>query len=34
MLETIMIGLLIGINPFNQNAVEKIKVGTKKELSN
>ena len=33
MLETIFIGNLIGVNPFDQNAVEQVKILTKKELS-
>lgn len=33
MLETIIIGNLIGINPFDQQAVEQVKILTKKELS-
>ena len=33
MLETIMIGAISGVNPFNQDAVEQVKVLTKKELS-
>ena len=33
MLETALIGNLIGINPFNQPAVEEVKVLTKKYLS-
>tara|TARA_Y100000591_G_scaffold237185_1_gene207888 strand:- start:9 stop:647 length:639 start_codon:yes stop_codon:yes gene_type:complete len=33
MLETIMIGAISGLNPFNQDAVEQVKVLTKKELS-
>ena len=33
MLETIMIGTISGINPFDQNAVEQVKVLTQKELS-
>lgn len=33
MLETIMIGALSGLNPFDQNAVEQVKILTKKELS-
>ena len=30
MLETIIIGNLIGINPFDQQAVEQVKILTKK----
>ena len=33
MLETIIIGNLIGINPFDQQAVEQVKILTKKKLS-
>tara|TARA_B110000305_G_C19354498_1_gene596012 strand:- start:735 stop:1355 length:621 start_codon:yes stop_codon:yes gene_type:complete len=33
MLETVLIGKLIGINPFNQPSVEEVKVLTKKYLS-
>jgi glucose-6-phosphate isomerase len=33
MLETVLIGKLIGLNPFNQPAVEQVKVLTKKNLS-
>ena len=33
MLETIMIGNLVGINPFDQPAVEQVKDTTKKLLS-
>ena len=33
MLETIMIGTISGVNPFDQNAVEQVKVLTQKELS-
>ena len=33
MLETIIIGNLIGVNPFNQQAVEQVKILTKKKLS-
>ena len=32
-LETILVGHLAGINPFNQPAVEQVKIQTKKELS-
>ncbi len=32
-LETILVGRLAGINPFNQPAVEQVKIQTKKELS-
>lgn len=33
MLETVIVGNLIGINPFNQQAVEQVKILTKKKLS-
>lgn len=33
MLETIIIGTISGVNPFDQNAVEQVKVLTQKELS-
>ena len=33
MIETVMTGLLMNINPFNQPAVEEVKVLTKKNLS-
>ena len=33
MLETVLIGKLIGLNPFDQPAVEQVKVLTKKNLS-
>ena len=33
MLETALIGKLIGINPFDQPAVEEVKIFTKKYLS-
>ena len=32
MLETAVLGHLIGINPFNQPAVEQVKIDTKKKL--
>ena len=32
-LETILVGKLVGINPFNQPAVEQVKISTKKILS-
>ena len=32
-LETIILGKLVGINPFNQPAVEEVKINTKKILS-
>ena len=32
MLETVIIGNLVGINPFGQPAVEQVKVLTKKYL--
>jgi glucose-6-phosphate isomerase len=33
MIETILIGKLLGINPYNQPAVERVKIYTKKILS-
>ena len=33
MLETAIIGNLIGVNPFDQQAVEQVKILTKKKLS-
>jgi glucose-6-phosphate isomerase len=33
MLETVLVGKLIGVNPFNQPAVEEVKILTKKYLS-
>ena len=32
-IETVLIGKLIGVNPYNQPAVEEIKVLTKKYLT-